>query len=56
MKSSRLVCLLDLFEGREEKDAVRFSVRKSSLYDWANGSSADTFLEYGEYGFSSMGI
>ena len=56
MKNNRLVSLLDLFGGREEKDAVQFSVSKSPLYDRANGSSADTFLEYGEYGFSSMGI
>ena len=35
---------------------LRFSVCEAPLDDWANGSSADVFFTYGEYGFSSMGI
>ena len=25
-------------------------------YDWANSGSADVFVGYGEYGFSSVGV
>ena len=35
---------------------VRFSLCEAPLNDYANGGSADVFLTYREYGFSSMEI
>ena len=53
LKKTRVVYLLDLFEGREWE--VWFSACGALSYDWANGGYVDVLFTCGECGFGSLG-